>query len=193
MLAWNLGDIPPGLSAHMLMSFQVSSLGGGVTGMPPTDPRHSCLRHSLMNGSDVFYNRGDSLKISHWIDNLLVDVGSVILNPDPEYEEEYLTASDVSVFFNTRAPGEKSMLHLSRVLTNGALDKIRLTWNALDVIPYQVEYSHALASNDWAQVPGVSLFPPVVPTVLQWEDDGTVLTNLPVQTQPHRFYRLVSP
>jgi len=28
---------------------------------------------------------------------------------------------------------------------------------------------------------------------MQWTDDGTIITNLPVQQQPHRFYRLIEP
>jgi len=35
--------------------------------------------------------------------------------------------------------------------------------------------------------------PGMIPSPMQWIDDGTIITNLPVWKQPQRFYRLVEP
>ncbi len=63
--------------------------------MPPPTATRSCF--------DIFYNRHNSLKISHWLDTLLVDYGSFVGAPPGQYQEpppEYIYASDVSVFFD---------------------------------------------------------------------------------------------
>ncbi len=103
--AWKLGDIPPGSSAQVLMAFQIS---GGV--MPRSDYRHSVIRYSLEQQADLLYNRHDSLKISHWLDTLLIDYSSSIAAPpyywEPDGEPyepeppEYIYASNASVFFD---------------------------------------------------------------------------------------------
>jgi hypothetical protein len=55
-------------------------------------------------GFDVLYNRYPSLKISHWLDTLLVDYSGFISTPLPPFwtgeEIEYIYASDASVFYN---------------------------------------------------------------------------------------------
>ncbi len=96
--AWILGDIPPGSSKQVLMQFQIS---GGV--MPRSDYRHSVIRYSKEYQADLLYNRHNSLKISHWLDTLLIDYGGIITAPPGQYEEpppEYIYASDASVFFD---------------------------------------------------------------------------------------------
>jgi hypothetical protein len=101
---WKLGTIKPGASASVQMLFQIS---GGV--MPITDYRHSVIRYSQMNQADIFYARHPSLKISHWLDTLLVDnYGGLgwIMAPPGQYKPEppeYEYASDVSVFFDEEA------------------------------------------------------------------------------------------
>jgi len=93
-----MGDIKPGATYTVMMSFQVT--GGG---MPVSDYRHSVIRASQQMGMDIFYNRHPSLKISHWLDTLLVDYGFFIGAPPGPYQEpppEYIYASDVSVFFD---------------------------------------------------------------------------------------------
>lgn len=106
--SWTLGNIPLGGSASVLMSFQISS-PAGPTNMPPTDYRHSVIRHSMMHQADVFYNRHDSLKISHWLDTLLVDYGGYMGAPPGPYQEPepYIYASDVSVFFDEEIEDEE--------------------------------------------------------------------------------------
>lgn len=102
---WKLGTIPPGSSASVLMIFQISSMAGPAF-MPPTDYRHSVIRYSQMKQADIFYARHPSLKISHWLDTLLVDNyggSGLIMAPPGQYQEpppEYVYASDVSVFFD---------------------------------------------------------------------------------------------
>ena len=94
---WVLGDIATNGVASVLMAFQIT---GGA--MPMSDYRHSVIRASKDFGMDIFYNRHTSLKISHWLDTLLVDYGGYITAPPGQYEEpppEYIYASDVSVFF----------------------------------------------------------------------------------------------
>ncbi len=100
--AWILGDIPLGSSKSVLMQFQIT--GGS---MPRTDYRHSVIRYSKDNQADLLYNRHSSLKISHWLDTLLIDYGGIITAPPPPpggfYEPEppqYIYASDASVFFD---------------------------------------------------------------------------------------------
>ena len=77
--------------------------------MPYTDLRHSVIRYSYMNDADVLYNRSESLKISHWIDYFLVDAGTLIHSvPYPGQDPvEYISASDVSVFFDSAGPTDR--------------------------------------------------------------------------------------
>jgi hypothetical protein len=97
--SWALGDIPPGASTSVVMQFQVMPQP-----MPISDYRHSVIRYSKDTGADIFYNRHTSLKISHWLDTLLVDYTNIISAPPGSYEPpeppEYIYASDVSVFFD---------------------------------------------------------------------------------------------
>ena len=189
--AWRLQpfDIPPGGSSSVLMSFQVTG-----SGMPISDYRHSVIRASQQLGLDVLYNRHTSLKISHWVDTLLIDYTSVMTAPPGQYEPveppEYVYASDCSVFFNSAQQGEKSKLIITPILTNQTM---QLDWTAVDAINYQVQYCNNLLSNNWTIVTNSPGFPGSVPSSMQWTDDGTVITNLPVQQQPHRFYRLIEP
>lgn len=181
--------IPPGQMGSTLMSFIVTG-----TGMSVIDYRHSVIRHSHWHGADLLYNRHNSLKISHWLDTLLIDDGYVIHAPPGQYEiepPEYVYASDASVFFRTTPPGEKAVLKINPVSTNQTPDAVVLTWTALDAIHYQVEYCDTLSSNTWQNVPNSGGTPGVIPSPMQWTDDGTLITNLPVWKQPHRFYRLV--
>jgi len=199
--AWELGDIPPGGSLTIQMYLMIKAYGGGYAEMPVTDIRHSVLRYSLQQNADVLYNRGDSLKISHWIDLLLVDGGQTIYSVWPPWllEElqtnnvEYVSASDASVFFDTTWPGEKAVLEITPITTNQSPDAIQLDWTALDVIDYHIQYTDQLSTNTiWTTIfPGLG-FPAVIPSPMQWIDDGTVIA-LPVWNQPQRFYRLVEP
>jgi hypothetical protein len=99
--AWNLvpADIPAGGTAQVTMQFTVTG-----SGMPSSDYRHSVIRASKQLGLDVLYNRSRSLKISHWLDTLLIDYVSFMSTPPPPFwlEEpiEYIYASDASVFYN---------------------------------------------------------------------------------------------
>lgn len=192
--AWRLQpfDIPPGGSSSILMSFQVTGAG-----MPKSDYRHSVIRASQQMGLDVLYNRHTSLKISHWVDTLLVDNGYVITAPSGDYEPEeppeYIYASDCSVFFNSSFENEKTRLTITPILTNRTPDAVRLDWTALDAINYQVQACSNLLSNNWVTAANSPGLPAVVPASMQWTDDGTVFTNLPVQQQTNRYYRLIEP
>ncbi len=100
--SWKLGNITPGGSKSILMAFTVTG-----PGMPMTDYRHSVIQYSKLNQADIFYARHPSLKISHWLDTLLVDnyggSGWIMAPPgkyEPEPPPEYEYASDVSVFFD---------------------------------------------------------------------------------------------
>lgn len=111
--AWDLvpATIPPGGSAQVTMKFQVTG-----SGLPTSDYRHSVIRASAANGGDVLYNRHASLKISHWLDTLLIDNGYNYAStpPPPWWEEEpveYVYASDASVFYNPEEPEESHKMH----------------------------------------------------------------------------------
>jgi hypothetical protein len=70
----------------------------------------------------VLYNRSDSLKISQWLDYLLIDGGNLIyVPPDPEHPEPipFASWSDVSVFFNSAAPGVVPVLQITPVFSGG--------------------------------------------------------------------------
>ena len=99
--SWTLGNIPPGGSKQVTMAFTVTG-----PGMPMTDYRYGVIRFSKINQADIFYARHPSLKISHWLDTLLVDYAGYIGAPPGKYEPEpppeYIYASDVSVFFDPR-------------------------------------------------------------------------------------------
>ncbi len=187
--------IPPGQIGTATMSFIVTG-----TGMSPIDYRHSVIRHSHWHGADLLYNRHNSLKISHWLDTLLIDDGynnNIIYAPPGEYEiepPEYVYASDASVFFNTTPPGEMAELQITPVTTNQSPDAVILSWDALDAIDYHIQYADKLTTNTtWTLIPGSGGIPGMIPSPMTWVDDGTIITNLPVQQQPQRFYRLVEP
>ena len=190
--AWDLGDIPPGISVQVLMNFLIKSYGGGSADMPFSDLRHSVLRHSLMNGSDVLYNRSESLKISHWIDLILVDSGTLIHSVPPYEGEpvEYIYASDVSVFFDSAGPADRPVLSITPVFSNQTLSAIQLSWMANDAGPFVLQYCDNLASNNWTPVSLNLPLPPMIPGPMIWTDDGTRI--LPPLTSP-RFYRLFMP
>jgi len=191
--AWRLQPaiILPGQTGNTMMSFIVTG-----TGMSILDYRHSVIRHSHWNGADLLYNRHNSLKISHWLDTLLIDDGYVLHAPPGPYEiepPEYVYASDASVFFNTTLPGEMAELQITPIATNQSPDAVVLTWDALDAINYQIQYCNTLSSNTWTLVPGSGGIPGMIPSPMQWIDDGTLITTLPVQQQSQRVYRLVEP
>ena len=190
--AWELGDIPPGGSAQVLMNFLIKAYGGGPAEMPFGDIRHGVLRHSLINGSDVLYNRSESLKISHWLDLILVDIGTLITSiPYPGQEPvEYVYASDVSVFFDSAGPADRPVLNITPVFNNQALSAIQLNWMAYDAGPFVLQYCDNLVSNNWRSVWLNAPLPPMIPGPMIWTDDGTMI--LPPLTSP-RFYRLFMP
>jgi hypothetical protein len=190
--AWELGDIPPGGSAQVLMHFLIKTYGGVPTEMPYTDLRHGVVRYSYLNGGDVLYNRSESLKISHWIDLMLVDAGNLITSiPYPGQEPvEYVYASDVSVFFDSAGPADRPVLSITPVFSNQTLSAIQLRWMANDAGPFVLQYCDNLASNNWTPVSLNLSLPPMIPGPMIWTDDGTMI--LPPLTSP-RFYRLFMP
>jgi hypothetical protein len=188
---WEMGDIPPGGSNQVLMHFAIKTYAGVPAEMPATDIRHGVFRHSLLNGSDVLYGRDESLKISHWIDLILVDYGWVIATAPGELEPvEYIYASDVSVFFNCGGAASRPVLKLTPFFTGQTLSGIGLDWTASDVGPYYLEYCDNLASNNWAGIPLSPPMPPVIPGPMLWLDNGTVI--MPPLQSP-RYYRLSMP
>lgn len=197
--AWELGDIPPGGSKTVLMDFMIKAYGGGYAEMPMTDIRHSVLRYSLQQGADVLYNRSESLKISHWIDLVLVDdnqSGLIHSVWDPWLIEEletndisFVSASDVSIFFDSTYSDEKAVLEIDPIATNQSPDAVVLTWDALDAINYDIQYTDELSTNtSWTRVPGPGI-PPTIPSLMSWTDDGTFPPSVSGQT--NRFYRLI--
>ena len=116
--AWNLvpSTIPPGGTASVLMQFMVSGSGLPYNGgAPGKDYRHAVLRYSQDTGADVLYNRYPSLKISHWLDTIVVDAGFTLTTPPFPYWEgdeiEYIYASDASVFYNDLETEESHKMH----------------------------------------------------------------------------------
>jgi hypothetical protein len=192
--AWDLGDIPPGQTAQVLMIFQIKTYGGAPTEMPLSDLRHSVIRASYNQGMDVFYNRSESLKMSEWLDYLLVDGGTLIyVPPDPPNSYEpipYAARSDVSVFFNSAPPGQIPSLQITPLYHQGLLNAIKLDWPAFDVNPVVLQYCDDLAAGKWTAVPASLLPPPLIPGPMSWTDNGSVI--LPPLNSP-RFYRLLFP
>jgi hypothetical protein len=201
--AWQLEDIPPGESRTVLMDFMIKAYGGGYAEMPPTDIRWSVIKASYDSKFDVLYNRAVSLKISHWIDLILIDnyTNNLIQSIwDPFLKEElqtndvyYVSASDASVFFDSTMPGEETVLAISSIHTNQTPDAIVLDWTATDAIDYEIQYRDILNTNIWYTAVMGTGYPTNLPGPMQWIDDGTVITNLPVWQQPQRFYRLFAP
>ena len=105
----------------------------------------------------------------------------------------YVYASDASVFFRTTPPGEMAVLQITSIATNQSPDGIQLDWMARDAIDYHIQYTDQLSTNTiWTTIfPGLGI-PPVIPTPMQWIDDGTLISP-PVWNQSQRFYRLVEP
>jgi hypothetical protein len=190
--AWHLGDIPPGGTAQVLLDFRIKTYGGGPYEMPFSDIRHSVIRHSFMNGSDVLYNRAESLKISEWIDLILVDSGTLIHSIPVEGQEpvEYIYASDASVFFDTAGPTDRPVLNITPVFSSGSLSAIQFNWTAYDVGPFILQYCDNLASNDWVHVSLNLPLPPVIPGLMMTMDNGAAPFP-PLSSQ--RFYRLFLP
>jgi len=88
--AWNFGDILPGETATVLMEFKIDESGG----LGQNDSRWQAIADSLENGDDVLLNRSTSLKVSNWVDSLVID-------PGYSYPFGADRSSDSSVFFNT--------------------------------------------------------------------------------------------
>ncbi|MGD9613313.1 MAG: GEVED domain-containing protein, partial [Kiritimatiellia bacterium] len=93
---WDFGTIPHGQSATRQLSFVVVP-----PGLQPTDPRYLVIVASYTGTNDVLLNRSQSLKISTWIDDLALDLGSGMEEPPP------LRLSDVSVFHNPEQEEEQ--------------------------------------------------------------------------------------
>jgi hypothetical protein len=87
---WSFGDIPQGQSYTRTFHFVIRDFQGSDTTMDSSDPRHSVLVDSHLNGTDIFINRSLSLKISEWISD-----------PAPDVADGNATNSNVSVFHNT--------------------------------------------------------------------------------------------
>jgi len=192
--AWELGDLPPGTTAQVVMDFRIKTYGGAPAEMPVTDLRHSVIRASYNIGHDVLYNRSDSLKISHWLDYLLIDGGNLIyVPPDPPERLEpipYASWSDVSVFFNSAGPGQVPVLQITPIFSGQTLSAVQLSWPVFDVRPMVLQYCDNLASNKWNNVPVSFVPPPLIPGPMGWADNGSVI--LPPLQSP-RFYRLRIP
>jgi hypothetical protein len=192
--AWELGDIPPGQSAQVVMEFRIKTYGGAPTELPLSDLRHSVIRASFMYGYDVLYNRAESLKLSDWLDYLLVDGGNLIYSPNDPYASEppieLITASDVSVFFNSAAPGVKPAMQIWPQFSNGTLVAVQVSWSMPDVYPVVLQYCDDLTKNQWQAVPIFVPLPPLIPGPMSWTDNGSVI--LPPLQSP-RFYRLHLP
>ncbi len=86
---WDFGTIPQGQSATRQLQFLVLP-----PGLQPSDPRYLAIVASYNGTNDVLMNRSQSLKISTWIDDIALDLGSGMEEPPP------LRLSDVSVFHN---------------------------------------------------------------------------------------------
>lgn len=189
--AWDVGDIPPGGSAQVVMDFRIKTYSGAPTELPLTDLRHGVLRASFNYGLDVFYNRAESLKISHWLDYLLIDGGNLIYSPPDPYASEppieLTSASDVSVFFNSAAPGVMPVMQITPLFNNGVLTAVQLSWSMPDVYPVILQYCDDLTLNKWTVVPLSLPLPPLIPGPMGWTDNGSVI--LPPLQSP-RFYRL---
>ncbi|MGD9128056.1 MAG: PEP-CTERM sorting domain-containing protein [Planctomycetia bacterium] len=106
---YDFGDILPGQSVTRTLHFSVQ---GGIT---PNDLRYEVL----LSDEDLFLNRTTSLKISNWIENLVIDPGT----PYPYGVDEMLLNSDVSVFHNVPEPSTLVLLTLA--LGMGLAMKIR--------------------------------------------------------------------
>ncbi|RLD11274.1 MAG: hypothetical protein DRI44_03905 [Chlamydiae bacterium] len=89
---WDLGNIPQGGFASVLMQFQIPP------GLLPSDPRYDVITNSLMTEADILLNRTTSLKISEWVEGIYTDTGI----PYPDHPEG---GSDVSVFHSIPEPG----------------------------------------------------------------------------------------
>ena len=86
---WDFGTIAHGQSATRHLTFVVVP-----PGLQPSDPRWLAIVASYAGTNDVLMNRSQSLKISTWIDDIALDLGSQMEEPPP------LRLSDVSVFHN---------------------------------------------------------------------------------------------
>lgn len=90
---WDFGNICVGQSVTRTLTFTVSGAG-----LATGDARFYTLIESDQYGFDLFSNRTTSLKISNWLDSLLLDDGTPYpINPS--------FSSDVSVFHNVPEPG----------------------------------------------------------------------------------------
>lgn len=95
---WDFGNIPLGQSATRQLVFVVAP-----PGLQPTDPRYLAIVASYTGTNDILLNRSQSLKISTWIDDIALDLGSQMEEPPP------LRLSDVSVFHNPYQEGEPEL------------------------------------------------------------------------------------
>ncbi|MGD9128057.1 MAG: PEP-CTERM sorting domain-containing protein [Planctomycetia bacterium] len=97
---YDFGDIPVGKSQTRVLSFSVTGMG-----IYEEDPLYGVIT----SDADLFLNRTTSLKISNWIESVLVDNG----NPYPYDEYGAPLNSDVSVFHNVPEPSTLVLLTIA--------------------------------------------------------------------------------
>lgn len=101
---WDYGTIPVGQTVSRNLSFTINGV------MLSTDSRYNPLAQSFLNNQDILTARTLSLKISDWVDTVVLD-GAV-----PPYHVPPEHSSNASVFHNIPEAGTAALIGLFGVL-----------------------------------------------------------------------------
>ena len=194
---WEIGDIAPGESRTILMSFSIVDSAGNPTKMLFTDMRAGAIRASYWYGWDMCYNRYPSLKCSDWLESpICIDNGSaswMYLWQWNEQMEEWETEpiirwSDVSVFFNSTPMGGPPALDIDiRIDTNsGHQVYADLIADVTTALPHDLQYADELSTNTLWSFFGTYMPTGTLPQQLIWSD--VVTTN-----STNRYYKVTTP
>jgi hypothetical protein len=102
--AWSFGDIAQGASATRTLDFIVD--GAGLYPLDPVDQRGAVILASMNGGLDILSNRTTSLKISDWVETVVLDDGSPYIGVSAQGH------SNVSVFSAIPEPSASGLLGL---------------------------------------------------------------------------------
>lgn len=169
---WSLGDLPPGSSKTITLSFSIPS--DRPLGIQSSDPRYIAITSSESSGTDIFINRSLSLKISEWISDLALDEG-----------DGSATNSNVSVFHNTVEEEENQAIVINSIhwQSSPPMVVVNSTGRSNSPSPQTIQCSTNLMTSNWVDVVTYQALP--VPYTNSW-------TNL-TQTGAVQFYRIIQP
>lgn len=176
---WDFGSVDPGQAATRTLQFAISDGAGTAIQLKQSDdpPRYNAIVDSYNNGTDIFINRSDSLKISQWISDPAADDGSAY----PTGAEGDL--SNVSVFHNTLSD-QTQTIHLRSLAQQSSPATDFLNSTGSSGITWQIlQCCTNLVSTNWINIATNMAWPE--PQTNHW-------TNTTISGSVN-FFRIIQP